>query len=224
MGIKAPDLNKAVLDSLTPTEQLQTLLEGRLKDISPAGIRNAIMSGEMDKIFSNPSFYSGLPVNGKELLTGMKKYFQGEVAGATYGLFLDPDSKKAVEKGDAKGVIKAVAKDTALGAATQAAVSRVLPAVTRVAPRAATALGIGGSLAAPIALVGSLGGSQDSKIQERKRQEALAKMNAEQRRRAQLQIQKDRAAAAKPLIDGNALLKAGKNEWNYWTGRVFGKK
>jgi len=221
MGIKAPDLNKAVLDSLTPVEQMQTVLEGRLPDTSPAGIRRAIMDGTMDRIFNNPSFYSGLPFDGKAMLAATKRYFQGEVAGATYGAFLDPDSRAAVERGDGKGVVKAVAKDTALGAVGQAVGSRVLPAVARVAPKAAAAFGTAGALAAPVALAGSLGGSVDSKIQERRRQEMLRKMDAERRRKAELQIAKDKAAAAKPLIDGDAIVKKLGNDLRYEGKRLL---
>ena len=226
MGIKAPELNKAVLDSLTPLEQMQTVLEDRLPDTSPAGLRRAIMYGTMDKIFHNPSFYSGLPVDGKALLAASRRYFQGELAGATYGAFLDPDSRAAVERGDAKGVASAVAKDTALGAVGQAAAKPLMSKLAIASPKAAAAVAGVAPLVAPLALVGSLCGSVDSKIQDKRRQEALSKMDPEQRRRAELQIQKDKEAAAKPLIDGDAILAKLSNDLRYEGKRfliIFGR-
>ena len=227
MGIKAPDLNKAVLDSLTPLEQMQTVLESRLSDTSPAGIRRAIMDGTMDKIFHNPSFYSGLPFDGKAMLAASRRYFQGELAGATYGAFLDPDSRAAVERGDAKGVGKAVVKDTALGAVGQAAAKPLMSKLAIASPKAAAAVSGVAPLVAPLALAGSLGGSVDSKIQDKRLQEMLSKMDPEQRRRAELQIQKDKEAADKPLIDGNALLAKLSNDLRYEGKRflkIFGMK
>lgn len=120
---------------------------------------------------------------------------------ASYSSILDPETRSAFKKGDAVGTATAAARDVVVGGAIQAALPHLL------------------KIGTPAAVAASLGGSQDSRIRDRRLQAALSKMSTTKRRNALIQITKDKQAAAKPLVDGDALLKKINNEARYLWGQ-----
>jgi hypothetical protein len=155
------------------------------------------------------SYNSGLPGFGKQVGNLLKDNLGGSVAGLGVGLMTDPELHQAVSNKDGLKVAEYVARDTVGGAITQAAV-RALP-VAAGARIAAAANPVGATV---------LAASAPSSIDQGKQRERLMShvnnLPAKKKQAAITQIKKDDKAAAKPLIDGDALLKQGINHGKWF--------
>jgi hypothetical protein len=155
------------------------------------------------------SYNAGLPGFGKKLGQLIKNNVGGTVGGLGTGLMFDKDLHSAVSNKDPLKVATHLGTDAVMGAGTQAAV-RVLP-VAAGAKVAAAMNPVGAVMMAAAAPSSTDQGKQRERLMKHVNKLPPAKKNA-----AIKQIKADDKAAAKPLIDGNALLKKGINEGKWF--------
>jgi hypothetical protein len=155
------------------------------------------------------NFNAGLPGFGSKLGKLLKDNAGGVAAGLGTGLMFDKDLHNAVTNKDPLKVATHVATDAVVGAGTQAAV-RALPVAA--GARVAAAMN-------PVGAVMVATAAPSSTDQGKQRERLMAHVNKlppAKKQAALTQIKKDDKAAAKPLIDGNALLKKGINETKWF--------
>jgi hypothetical protein len=162
------------------------------------------------------SYNAGLPGFGREVGNLLKNNLGGSIAGLGVGLMTDPELHQAVSNKDGLKVLNHIAKDTVGGAMTQAA-TRLLPGA--VGARVA-------ALANPIGAATLAAAAPSSSDLGKQREKLLAHVNrlpAAQKQTALAQIEKDDKAAAKPLIDGDAIVKKAVNEVEWGLKLLQGK-
>lgn len=159
------------------------------------------------------SYNAGLPGFGKQVGNLLRDNLGGSVAGLGVGLMTDPELHQAVSNKNGLKVAEYVARDTISGAVTQAAV-RALP-VAAGARIAAAANPVGAAV-----LAASAPSSTDQGKQRDRLMAHVNKLPDKKKQAAIAQIKKDDKAAAKPLIDGNALLREGINNGKWLLKRL----
>jgi len=153
-----------------------------------------------------------------------KKNLGGSLLGAVYSL-ADPEMQQAVDQGDTNKVVSGFAQSILGGAAVEqgakllaqgGAVKFVPQAVQRAAQFVAPAM----SVAGPVSLAATVGGSQDVKVQEQKFEQYAQTIPSQQAAEIKQRRQESLAEQSKPLIDGNQLFKSLTNELKFIGGQV----
>ena len=155
------------------------------------------------------NFNAGLPGFGSKIGKLLKKNVGGAVGGLGTGLMFDKDLHNAVTNKDPLKVATHLGTDAVMGAGTQAAV-RALPVAA--GARVASAMN-------PIGAVMMATAAPSSTDQGKQRERLMTHVNTlppAKKDAALTQIKKDDKAAAKPLIDGDALLRKGINEGKWF--------
>jgi len=154
----------------------------------------------------------------------IKKNIGGSLLGAGYSL-TSPDVQAAVESGNVQSAAIELGKDILSGAAVEqgakllaqgGAVKFVPQAVQRAAQFVAPAM----SVAGPVSLAATVGGSQDVKVQEQKFEQYAETLPPQQAAEIKQRRQESLAEQSKPLIDGNQLFKSLTNELKFIGGQV----
>jgi hypothetical protein len=200
------DTTTSVGGPVRTTQVITPEVAEKLKDyLTPQEARRVI--AEMTQ--EAASYNAGLPGFGKQVGTLLRDNLGGTVGGLGTGLMFDKDLHDAVSNKDPLKVATHLGTDAVMGAGTQAAV-RALP-VAAGAKVAAAMNPVGAVMMAAAAPSSTDQGKQRERLMNHVNKLPPAKKNA-----AIKQIKADDKAAAKPLIDGNALLKKGINEGKWF--------
>ena len=153
-----------------------------------------------------------------------KKNLGGSLLGAVYNL-ADPAIQQAIDEGNATKVGAEFAKSIVGGAAAEQA-SKLLAqsGAVRFVPqgiqRAAAFVSPAATVAGPVSLAATLGGSQDVKVQQQKFEQYAQTLPEQQAAEIRQKREQSLAEQSKPLIDGNQMFGAIQNELKYIGGQV----
>jgi hypothetical protein len=157
-----------------------------------------------------------------------KKNLGGSLLGAVYNL-ADPAIQQAIDEGNATKVGAEFAKSVVGGAAAEQATkllaqSGAVRFVPQSIQRAAAFVSPAATVAGPVSLAATLGGSQDVKIQQQKFEQYAQTLPEQQAAEIRQKREQSLAEQSKPLIDGNQMFGAIQNELKYIGGQVrFGR-
>ena len=150
--------------------------------------KESIRRAAQGKEFNPYNLYSafGSIENAEQIIDTLNKNLPGEAAGFVFGLLLDPEMRKAVERGDVETIQQTLARDTLIGGAVQAGLPKLMkllpqqlrqtaaPLLQKAAPALTTSAAVA-QTAVPVAAVSQIEASVDPTVTQRKSVERLEK-------------------------------------------------